>query len=130
MSRTPQPPPFRRPFTPLSHPDPQFAAFMCQVSLPLGRLHACLDSLQQALGPQPEPLADACMQRLLKVCLQLQGVLDQAEADLNAGLQPLSHLLGMLGDDDARLPSRADMYRMLSLGHQQLRRASTTLYLR
>jgi len=129
MSRTPQPPPSLPSNFP-SQSDPQFAAFMCQISLPLGRLHACLDSLQQALGPQPEPLADACMQRLLTVCLQLQALLNQVEADLNGSLQPLSQLLGMLGDGSRECLPRQDVYRMLSLVHQQLRRASTGLYMR
>jgi hypothetical protein len=132
MSSTPQPPPFP-PSLPSHFPslsDPEFAAFMSQISLPLGCLHACLESLQQALGPEPDPLADACMQRVWRVCLQLQLRLDKVEADLNGSLQPLSHLLEMLGDARGNSLSREDMYRILSLTHQQLRRASTDLYMR
>jgi len=75
-------------------------------------------------------LADACMQRLLTVCLQLQALLNQVEADVNGSLRPLSQLLGMLGDDSRECLPRNDVYRILSLAHQQLRRASTGLYMR
>jgi hypothetical protein len=129
MSRTPQPPPsLSSNFPSLS--DPQFASFMHQICLPLGRLHAALECLQQALGPEPDLLADACMQRVWRVCLQLQARLDKVEADLNGSLKPLSHLLEKLGSEDGDSLSHADMYRILSLTHQQLRRASTDLYMR
>ena len=132
MSRTPQPPPFSSslPADFPSQSDPQFASFMHQVCLPLGRLHAALQCLQQALGPEPDMLADACMQRVWRVCLQLQARLDKVEADLNGSLKPLTHLLEMLGDERGDGLSREDMYRILSLTHQQLRRASTDLYMR
>ena len=132
MSSTPQPPPFPSslPSTFPSLSDPQFASFMQQICLPLGRLHAALECLQQALGPEPDILADACMQRVWRVCLQLQARLDKVEADLNGSLKPLSHLLEKLGSEDGDSLSHADMYRILSLTHQQLRRASTDLYMR
>jgi hypothetical protein len=132
MSSTSQPPPFPSslPADFPSQSDPQFASFMHQVCLPLGRLHAALQCLQQALGPEPDMLADACMQRVWRVCLQLQARLDKVEADLNGSLRPLSHLLEKLGDEGGDSLSRADIYRILSLTHQQLRRASTDLYMR
>ena len=132
MSSSSQPPPFPS-FLPSNFPsqsDPQFASFMHQVCLPLGRLHAALQCLQQALGPEPDMLADACMQRVWRVCLQLQARLDKVEADLNNSLKPLSYLLEMLGDERGDCLSHDDMYRILSLTHQQLRRASTDLFMR
>jgi hypothetical protein len=86
MSHTPQPPP-PRPHS-LPHPDAEFAAFLRQVSLPLGRLHVGLHNLQQALGPELEPQVEVRWQQLLNLCRQLEARLEQVEADLNGGLQP------------------------------------------
>lgn len=128
MSHTPQPPP-SRPHS-LPHPDAEFAAFLRQVSLPLGRLHVGLHKLQQALGPELEPQVELRWQQLLNLCRQLEARLERVEADLNGGLQPLTQLLGLLGNHRSQPLSSEDVYRILSLSHQQLRRASTELYLR
>jgi hypothetical protein len=72
----------------LPHPDAEFAAFLRQVSLPLGRLHVGLHNLQQALG-QSRSRRPMRWQQLLNLCRQLQARLEQVEADLNGGLQPL-----------------------------------------
>ncbi|WP_287879418.1 hypothetical protein [Aquitalea sp.] len=128
MSSTPQPPP-SQPHS-LSHPDSEFAAFLRQVCLPLGRLHVGLNNLQLALGPEQDPRVEVRWQQLLNLCRQLEARLDRVETDLNGSLQTLAQLLGMLGDKRSPPLSTEDVYRILSLTHQQLRRASAELYLR
>lgn len=128
MSSTPQPPPSRR--HSLSHPDAEFATFLRQISLPLGRLHVGLNNLQQALDPALDPRVEVRWQQLLNLCRQLEARLERVEADLNGSLQTLAQLLSMLGDKRSPPLSPEDVYHVLSLTHQQLRRASAELYLR